>query len=55
MDPRETVARLPRLARSGLLDLRHYEIASFGLDAVNDAEAHAAAHAGPFEMTSLPP
>ena len=55
MYPREAVARLSGLVRSGLLDLRHYDIASFGLDAVNEAVAHAAAHAGPFKMTVLRP
>ena len=55
MYPREAVARLSGLVRSGLLDLRHYDVASFGLDAVNEAVAHAAAHPGPFKMTVVRP
>ncbi len=55
MYPREAVARLAGLVRSGLLDLRHYDVASFELEAVNEAVAHAAAHAGPFRMTVVRP
>ena len=55
MYPREAVARLAGLVRSGLLDLRHYDVTSFALEAVNDAVAHAAAHAGPFRMTVVRP
>ena len=55
MYPREAVARLCGLVRSGLLDLRHYQVTSFGLEAVNEAVAHAAVHAGPFRMTVVRP
>ncbi len=55
MYPREAVARLAGLVRSGLLDLRHYDVTSFELEAVNEAVAHAAAHAGPFRMTVVRP
>ena len=40
MYPATANARLIALARSGLLDLRHWEVASFGLDAANEAVTH---------------
>ena len=43
------------LVRAGLLDLRQFEVTEFGLDDVNDAVVHAAAHAGPFRITVLRP
>ncbi len=55
MYPREAVTRLAGLVRSGLLDLSQYEVTSFGLDAVNEAVAHAASRAGPFRMTVVRP
>ena len=48
-------ARLIALARSGLLDLRHWEVTAFGLDQANEAVAHAAGNAGPFRLTALRP
>ena len=45
--------RLAALARSGLLDLGHYEITEFALAGANEAVAHAAANGGPFRMTAV--
>jgi len=50
---RESVVRLIGLVRAGLLRLEEFETTSFGLDDVNRAVAHAAAHAGPFKSTVL--
>ncbi len=44
----------PRV-RSGLLDLRQWQVAEFGLDGANEAVAHAAGNAGPFRLTVLRP
>jgi alcohol dehydrogenase len=55
MYPRDAVARLAGLVRSGLLKLDDFKVTSFGLDDVNDAVVHAAANAGPFRMTVLRP
>lgn len=43
------------LVRSGLLDLGQFEVTDFKLEEVNEAAAHAAAHAGPFRMTVIRP
>ncbi len=53
MYPRPAVAQLVSLVRAGLLDLDHDRVTTFGLDAANDAVAHAAAHPGPFERTVI--
>ncbi|MCW5748087.1 MAG: zinc-binding dehydrogenase [Alphaproteobacteria bacterium] len=55
MYPRDAAARMVGLIRAGLLSLDTREVTTFSLDAVNDAVAHAAAHAGPFTMTVLRP
>jgi alcohol dehydrogenase len=55
MYPREAVARMVRLVRSGLIDLAQFELSEFALDHVNDAIAHAAATAGPLRLTVLRP
>ncbi|MFD7815773.1 alcohol dehydrogenase catalytic domain-containing protein [Streptomyces sp. NPDC059785] len=55
MYPRTTNTHLIRLLANGTLDLTHERVRSFDLDAVNDAIAHAAAHPGPFERTTLTP
>ncbi|MBL6614608.1 MAG: zinc-binding dehydrogenase [Reyranella sp.] len=52
---RDAIPRLIALVRSGLLSLEHHQAKCFGLDDVNEAIAHAAAHAGPFSMTVLRP
>ncbi len=46
---------LVALVRSGLLDLGHWAVTAFPLDAANDAVAHAASNAGPFKLTVLEP
>jgi alcohol dehydrogenase len=43
------------LVRGGLLDLGHWAVTAFALDAANDAVAHAAAATGPFRLTVLAP
>ena len=53
MYPTTAPPRLAALARSGVLDLGQYEVTEFGLDNVNEAVAHAAAHSGPFRMTTV--
>lgn len=55
MYPPEATIRLVGLIRAGLLRLDHYEATTFDLDHANDAVAHAAAHAGPFNMTVIRP
>ena len=53
--PPEATIRLVGLIRSGLLKLEHFEFTEFGLDDVNKAVDHAAAHGGAFKMTVLRP
>jgi threonine dehydrogenase-like Zn-dependent dehydrogenase len=55
MYPPEATIRLVGLIRSGLLKLEHFEFTEFGLDDVNKAVDHAAAHGGAFKMTVLRP
>jgi alcohol dehydrogenase len=55
MYPRETIARAIALVHAGLLRLDNQEVTTFPLTKVNDAVAHAAAHAGPFQTTLLTP
>jgi alcohol dehydrogenase len=55
MYPREAIARMVCLVRSGLIDLSRYDLSEFGLDAPNEAVAHAAANAGPFQLTVIRP
>jgi alcohol dehydrogenase len=55
MYARDSIARLIALVRAGLLRLDHHEAKCFGLDEVNEAVTHAAANAGPFNMTVLRP
>ena len=55
MYARDSIARLIGLVRAGLLRLDHHEATCFGLDEVNEAVAHAAANAGPVNMTVLRP
>jgi alcohol dehydrogenase len=55
MYPPEATIRLVALIRSGLLKLENFEAATFDLDDVNDAVAHAAANPGPFKMTVIRP
>jgi alcohol dehydrogenase len=55
MYPRDSIARLIAMVRAGLLSLGHHQAKCFSLDDVNEAIAHAAANAGPFNMTVLRP
>ncbi|MFD9896457.1 alcohol dehydrogenase catalytic domain-containing protein [Amycolatopsis sp. NPDC059027] len=55
LHPRTANVGLIRLAGSGALDLGAERVERFGLDEVNDAIAHAAAHGGPFDRTVLTP
>ena len=51
--PPDAATRLIALIRSGLLQFDPYDIIGVDLDHANDAVAHAAAHAGPFEKTVI--
>lgn len=55
MYPPEANARLIGLVRSGLLDLRNFDVTDFDLDDANEAVAHAAANGGPFKVTVIRP
>jgi len=55
MYPREANIRLINLIRSGLLDLKNWNVTNFDLADVNKAVAHAAAESGPFKVTVLRP
>ncbi|MEV0276303.1 alcohol dehydrogenase catalytic domain-containing protein [Streptomyces sp. NPDC050610] len=55
MYPRAANVGIIRLLASGALDLAPETVRLFGLDAVNEAVAYAAAHGGPFERTVLVP
>lgn len=55
MYPREATNRLVGLVRAGLLKLEDFEVTAFGLDRINEAVAHAAAHGGPFRRTVVTP
>ena len=43
------------MVRAGLIDLHQFELSEFALDDANAAVAHAAAHAGPRQLTVLRP
>jgi alcohol dehydrogenase len=55
MYPRDAVRQVIAMVHAGQLRLDGYEIATFSLDKANEAVAHAAAHAGPFQMTVICP
>lgn len=55
MCPRDAVPRFISLVRSGLLSLGSVDITEFPLAGINEAIAHAAAHAGAFRLTVLRP
>lgn len=55
MYPPEAVVRMVGLIRSGLVGLDGYAVTTFDLDRANEAVAHAASHAGPFEKTVILP
>jgi alcohol dehydrogenase len=53
MYPRNAIARLIALMKSGVLDLTYYEVSEFPLASIADAIAHAAKTSGPFNKTVL--
>lgn len=55
MYPPEAIVRMVSLIRSGLLRLEEFDVTTFGLDDVNKAVAHAAAHGGSFQLTVIRP
>jgi alcohol dehydrogenase len=55
MYPPEVVPRMVQMVRTGLIDLKQFDLAEFGLDEANDAVAYAAANAGPRQLTVLRP
>ena len=55
MYPREAVPRFIALLRSGLLPLDQVDVTEFPLARINEAIAHASAHAGAFKLTVLRP
>jgi alcohol dehydrogenase len=55
MYSRASIGRLVALVRAGVLRLDASQVTSFGLEQVNEAIAHAAVHAGPFEATVICP
>lgn len=55
MYDRQAIPPMVAMIRAGLIDLSQFELAEFGLDAANEAVAHAAANAGPRQLTVLRP
>lgn len=53
MYPRDAIVRLIALAKSGVLDLRRYDVVEFPLASIGEAIAHATATSGPFSKTVL--
>jgi len=55
MYSRDDIPRMVQMVRAGLIDLTHFDLTEFTLDQANDAVAHAAANAGPRQLTILRP
>ena len=55
MYPRTANQQMIHLIRSGVLDLSHEQVTTFGLEDVNKAVEFAAGHGGPFDRTVLLP
>jgi alcohol dehydrogenase len=55
MYPRDAIPRMAQMVRSGLIDLSQFELTEFALDDVNAAVSHAAADAGPRQLTVVRP
>lgn len=53
MYPRDAVAKLIAMVKSGLLDFTHYEATEFPLTSIDDAIAHAANTSGSFDKTAF--
>ena len=52
---KDAIPRMVQMVRAGLVDLGQFELTEFGLDDANEAVAHAAANAGPRQLTVLRP
>jgi alcohol dehydrogenase len=52
---KEAIPRMIQMVRAGLVDLAEFQVVEFGLDDANAAVAHAAANAGPRQLTVLRP
>ncbi len=52
---RDAIPRMAPMVRAGLIDLAQFELTQFGLAEANEAVAHAAATAGPRQLTVLRP
>jgi alcohol dehydrogenase len=52
---REAIPRMVRMIRAGMIDLAQFDMTEFPLDEANEAVAHAAANAGPRQLTVLRP
>jgi alcohol dehydrogenase len=55
MYPKDAIPKMVRMVRAGLIDLAQFELTEFGLDDAYAAVAHAAANAGPRQLTALRP
>jgi alcohol dehydrogenase len=55
MYPRDAIPRMVRMVNAGLIDLAQFDLTEFGLGDANVAVAHAAANAGPRQLTVLRP
>lgn len=55
MYPRDAAARMVAMVRAGLIDLSQFDLTEFALDDANAAVAHAAANAGPRQLTVIRP
>ena len=55
MYEREAIPRMIQMVRAGLIDLGQFDMTEFALDDANEAVAHAAANAGPRQLTVLRP
>ena len=55
MYDRDAPTRMVRLVRAGLVDLAQFDLSEFPLDDANAAVAHAAATAGPHQLTVIRP
>jgi alcohol dehydrogenase len=52
---KDAIPRMVQMIRAGLIDLGQFELTEFALDGANEAVAHAAANAGPRQLTLLRP
>jgi alcohol dehydrogenase len=55
MYEREAIPRMIQMVRAGLINLGQFDMTEFALDDANEAVAHAAANAGPRQLTVLRP